>query len=287
MLHSNEAAAPRTIDWVLVLILLTGGLIGAASTIPLLIEWLPLVIGTEDGAELQRNLPLPIPVLLLLSVLQNGLLLGGAIVAGVALSGRMNRRFEGQLRLGAVEFEAWRRRVPHPGVARRFAVAAAIGLATGLLLVALDAFILLPRTGVELAGRLADAPLWKRLLTGLLYGGITEELLTRLFLVTVLIWALGKLWKGSGGQPANGAIWMAIVVASLLFAAGHLPMASRLADLTPWLLMRVLVLNGVAGVVYGWLYVRRGLEAAMIAHAATHIPLQTLARWAVQVAASG
>ena len=36
--------------------------------------------------------------------------------------------------------------------------------------------------------------------------------------------------------------------------------------LTPLVIARTLVLNGLAGVVFGWLYWRRGLLAAMVAH---------------------
>jgi membrane protease YdiL (CAAX protease family) len=40
---------------------------------------------------------------------------------------------------------------------------------------------------------------------------------------------------------------------------------------------RVVILNSVAGLVYGWLYRRRSLEAAVVAHAATHIAFAVLA----------
>ena len=41
------------------------------------------------------------------------------------------------------------------------------------------------------------------------------------------------------------------MIATLLFAAGHLPMARRLNELTPWLVVRVLVINDIAGMMYG------------------------------------
>jgi membrane protease YdiL (CAAX protease family) len=268
---------PRGIDWRLTLILLTAGLVGLASIIPMLLEWWPRLMGPEQEAEL-RELPLPIPLIFALGAAQNGLILGAAIVGGLALGKRVG--------LGAPELEAWRAGAIRPGLGRRLAAAAVIGLITGLVLIAVDALVLLPRTGVDLALWTADIPLWKRLLAGLFYGGIVEELLVRLFLVTALVWALGKVWRTSEGRPAPGAVWTAIVMATLLFALGHLPMASRLGDLTPWLVVRVLVLNGIAGMVYGWLYTRRGLEAAMAAHAATHIPLQVLAGVAASVARS-
>lgn len=269
---------PRGTDWRLVLILLAAGLVGIASTIPLVMEWLPRLAGPAEEAQL-REFPLPIPVIVLLGLVQNTLILGAAIVLGLALGK--------QVGLGAPELQAWRAGgigAIRPGLGRRLAVAGVIGLVTGLVLIGVDALLLLPRTGVDLAHWMAGIPLWKRLLAGVFYGGIVEELLVRLFVVTLLVWALGKVWRTSDGRPAPGAIWMAIVIATLLFAAGHLPLASRLGELTPWLVVRVLVLNGIAGMVYGWLYIRRGLEAAMVAHAATHVPLQFLAGMAANIA---
>jgi membrane protease YdiL (CAAX protease family) len=58
-----------------------------------------------------------------------------------------------------------------------------------------------------------------------------------------------------------------------LFAAGHLPAVAAQLDLTPAIVARTLVLNGVAGLLYGWLFWRRHLEAAMVAHACTHLGL--------------
>lgn len=266
---------PRGIDWRLVIILLVGALVGCASVIPLLMELLPRLIGPEEEAQL-REFPMPVPVIFVLGSIQNGLILAAAIVAGVALSKKVG--------LGAPELEAWRAGALREGLGRRLTVAAVIGLITGLVLIAVDALVLLPRAGADLAEWMAGIPLWKRLLAGLFYGGITEELLVRFFVVTVLVWALGKVWRTGDGRPAPGAVWTAILIATLLFALGHLPVASRLGELTPWLVARVLVLNGIAGVVYGWLYTRRGLEMAMVAHAATHVPLQILAGFAATIA---
>jgi hypothetical protein len=40
------------------------------------------------------------------------------------------------------------------------------------------------------------------------------------------------------------------------------------------LVTRALTLNGVAGIAFGYLYWRHGLEAAMLAHMSTHLVLQ-------------
>jgi hypothetical protein len=42
------------------------------------------------------------------------------------------------------------------------------------------------------------------------------------------------------------------------------------------MVIRTLVLNGFAGLVFGWLYWRRGLLAAMIAHTSADVVLHVL-----------
>jgi hypothetical protein len=37
--------------------------------------------------------------------------------------------------------------------------------------------------------------------------------------------------------------------------------------------LRAVVLNGVPGVLFGWLYWRRSLDAAIVSHAALHVVL--------------
>ena len=53
---------------------------------------------------------------------------------------------------------------------------------------------------------------------------------------------------------------------ALAFGAGHLPMAAKLAPLTAGVVARVVAYNAFAGFVFGWLYWKRGLEHAMLAH---------------------
>ena len=55
-------------------------------------------------------------------------------------------------------------------------------------------------------------------------------------------------------------------MAALLFGVGHLPITSELITITPLVIFRALLLNGIGGVVFGWLYWKKGLESAMIAH---------------------
>jgi Type II CAAX prenyl endopeptidase Rce1-like len=119
------------------------------------------------------------------------------------------------------------------------------------------------------------AKAWMRFLASF-YGGLDEEILMRLFLVSGLVWIFGRFWQGLNGLPADGAYWTAIILVAILFGLGHLPATRALAPLTSSLVIRAVVLNGVAGIAFGWLYWQYGLEAAMVAHFCADILLHLM-----------
>ena len=56
-----------------------------------------------------------------------------------------------------------------------------------------------------------------------------------------------------------------------LFAAGHLPfLFAIVARPQAALILAVLLTNFIPGLLFGWLFWRRGLEAAMLSHALAH-----------------
>lgn len=113
------------------------------------------------------------------------------------------------------------------------------------------------------------------LLAGVFYGGVFEEILLRLFVMSLLVWIMMKILKNK--NLSNVYYWIAIVIASLLFAAGHLPATNLLfGGLTTELIVRCFLLNGVGGLFFGYLYWKKGFEYAVIAHMFAHISLQLL-----------
>ena len=116
-------------------------------------------------------------------------------------------------------------------------------------------------------------PIWMAVLASL-GAGIYEEIWFRLGAMTLVAWLL-KQGTGRTGS-ALAILWMANLVAALLFGAAHLPQASGLAPLTPSLIVAVLVGNGCIGMACGWLYWRRGLVAAMIAHTTADLVLKVV-----------
>jgi membrane protease YdiL (CAAX protease family) len=106
------------------------------------------------------------------------------------------------------------------------------------------------------------------------YGGIIEELFMRWGLLPLAMLGLGR--AGLGRKPA---FWTANGAVALVFGLGHLPLVRQLhVALTPAVLGYVLVGNGLAGLAFGWLFRRRGLESAMVAHAVADVWLQAVLR---------
>ncbi|NEQ74274.1 MAG: CPBP family intramembrane metalloprotease [Okeania sp. SIO2C9] len=60
-------------------------------------------------------------------------------------------------------------------------------------------------------------------ITCILFGGITEELLMRWGLMTFLVWIGWKIFQRGKGKPQGRYFVMAILLSSLLFGVGHLP----------------------------------------------------------------
>ena len=209
---------------------------------------------------LGAEVPLPGPLWLigLASVLQSGLLLALATWAGVALSPTLGLRaplFEAAAARRPILTEIWPRL--RPGVYA--------GMPAGLALLVFTR--LSPPEIARLAGRF-EPPLLARLL----YGGVTEEVLMRWGVMTSMTWLMWRLLQRPGETVRPAYVSIAIVASSLLFGLGHLPLAHfLLGGFTPGILFWVIGANTAFGLLFGWLFWRRGLESAMAAHAMTHL----------------
>lgn len=111
------------------------------------------------------------------------------------------------------------------------------------------------------------------LLARFLYGGITEEILVRFGMMTLVMWLAVKV------LPPTVAAWTSIALASLVFALGHLPAVfAVIAEPSATLYAYILLGNIAGGMVFGWLYWKKGLEAAMMGHAMAHVVMVSAER---------
>jgi hypothetical protein len=150
-------------------------------------------------------------------------------------------------------------------------IAAAVGAVAGVLTVA-GALAFVPWLPPELGQ--VSAPSWWQGLLAALSAGVTEELMLRLGIMTLLVWLGTRLARRD--LPSPVIVWTANALAALAFGALHLPLAASLAPLTTVMIVRTLILNGFVGMVFGWQYWRHGLVAAMVAHASADVVLHVL-----------
>jgi hypothetical protein len=150
------------------------------------------------------------------------------------------------------------------------------GAVGGLVIIGLDKFVFMPALATELVqeGGSQTTP-WQGFLASF-YGGINEEVLLRLFLMSLLVW-LGKFVSHTAdGKPTTGVLWIANILAAILFGLGHLPATAAIMTITPLVVVRALVLNGILGIGFGYFYSKYGLESAMLSHFSADIILHVV-----------
>lgn len=114
-------------------------------------------------------------------------------------------------------------------------------------------------------------PTLSYLIASVIYGGVIEEVMLRLFWMSLVAFALWKIFDRKNDHPSTVILITANIVAAILFAAGHLPATATMIGLSPMIIFRCFLLNGGVGLLFGWLYRKYGLRYAMIAHAGCHV----------------
>lgn len=144
---------------------------------------------------------------------------------------------------------------------------ALLGIGTGIFVIALSKVSLpyLPEAFVDMPQKFPQS-LW----TKFLYGGITEEILLRWGIMTLIVWIL---WQATGATtPTRIHYYLGIAISSLIFGLMHLPMVLLIVrQPTIFLVAYIVVLNAIFGCTAGWLFWKKGIEASMFAHIACHI----------------
>lgn len=215
-----------------------------------------------------ERIPLPLSVLVTAQALQAFVLLGALSLLGLRMGHRLG--------LGAPLLQRWCGGSGNATFQRPAPLQAILpGIAAGALVLLCAHWIdpWLPTMVNPPAATAASVSAFNGLLASF-YGGIAEELQLRLFLMTLMLWVVARVRRR---MPGNAAFHVAIVLAAVLFGVGHLPAAAQIWGLDAIVVLRTVVLNALVGCVCGWLYWRRGLEMAMLAHFSADIVLHVLA----------
>lgn len=236
---------------------------------------LPYALELQAPALEAMDLPIPLPTLIAFQMVQSAILIAIIIFAGMFFASRIG--------LGTPILDSITRSESASDKVRAIVpISIGLGIIASLLIIGLDVWAFQPALLKELGDSAnalnlqnAQPAAWKGFLASF-YGGIAEELLLRLFLMSLLAWLGGFVSKTQEGKPTSAVFWIANILAAIIFGLGHLPATALLLPLTPQVITRALVLNGLAGVAFGWLYWKRGLEAAMISHFAADILLHVL-----------
>ena len=235
--------------WKLFITLLSLSIFGWFAVIPYTL--------TLEGALLQ-NLPVPIYVLLGGQFIQSLIIFVVAIFVGLSLVKRVG--------LEIPILEGWLEGKPVMDYLKSIIpISILLGIIAGILIIGLQFIFAFAGIAITAPASQLNPPAWQGFLASF-YGGINEEILLRLFLMTLLVWIFFKIKKTEEGKPTKVSIWLAIIIAAILFGAGHLPTVSALTALTIPIVVYIIILNSVGGIIFGWLYWKKGLESAMIGH---------------------
>lgn len=145
-----------------------------------------------------------------------------------------------------------------------------IAVVGGLALILLD-ILYFGRFNQAIMDSYASKPTVAYMLAAVLYGGVIEEVMLRLFNMSLVAFLLHKLFWRKQEQTPVAALVAANILSALLFAASHLPATQMMMELTPMVIFRCFLLNGGIGLMFGWLFRKYGLRYAMIAHAGCHL----------------
>lgn len=245
----SPSHSDRRLSWKVFGVLMLGGLIGSIAVMPYALASNPKAL---------EGLPISVPLALTISVLQTVILVAIATGLGLWLGPRVN--------LGAPRLRQWLGGDREGALAllKPAAVRAGVaGAVVSVVIVLLDVFAFPGTLQAQSAGSAGTPTYWQGLLASL-YGGINEELLLRLGVMTIIIWLGAMLIRKQ--TPPDGLYWFGIVISAVAFGLGHLPATSQSFTMTAMVVLRAVVLNGLGGLVFGWFYWRYGLLSAMASH---------------------
>jgi Type II CAAX prenyl endopeptidase Rce1-like len=258
----------KPFNWKIFFILLAASIVGVVAV-------LPYTLAIQGSRLSELNLPIPIWLLISLQVAQSAVLFAVIILLGMLAANRVG--------LGMPVLEAGLQGEPVGQKIKTFLLPSILlGIIGAGLIILLDGLFFNPLLMAELGDKAAtlnqealQPAAWKGLLASF-YGGINEEILLRLGLMSILVWIGRFISKTEDGRPTLAVLWIANILAAVLFGLGHLPATAALFPITPLVISRAIVLNGVAGIAFGYLYFKHGLEAAMLSHFTADIILHVL-----------
>lgn len=110
-----------------------------------------------------------------------------------------------------------------------------------------------------------------KMIGGLLVGGIIEEVMMRLFFMSLTVLIISKIFYKNKKEIPTYVFIISNILSALLFAVSHLPSTATMTELTPVIIFRCFLFNGGLGLAFGYLYRKYNIGYTMIAHGFTHL----------------
>jgi hypothetical protein len=267
-MNTNVLGTKRHWSWGVFLVLLGLNILAAFAIQPYLTVLQRF--SSQTGANASTG-GVPFWLAMLISIAQS------AVVCGIGLL------LANRIGLGLPFVEGWIKRKPVPtnfGKIVAIAWIAAVGCAVSIYFLSTVVFdppmyALLAEKGVAVP-QAADMPPLFGLLASY-FAGVSEETFCRLLGMSLVAWLGGLLFHDSNGRPRAAVMWVAIIALALEFGIGHLRSAAGMGwPMDPLIITRALVLNGIVGVAFGWLFWKYGLESAILAHALADVIIQAM-----------
>ena len=116
-----------------------------------------------------------------------------------------------------------------------------------------------------------NKPSLENTISSLTYGAVFEEILLRLFLMSLLSWIISKIFYRKEKKIPTKVFIIANIISALSFALLHIPATIQtFGYIDGLLLFRCLLMNGLFGLSFGWLYRKYGIGYSMLAHFGCH-----------------
>jgi len=248
--HANISGKKnlQKFSWKEFTILVTAGLLGVIASLPT--AWSTI-------AETAARANVPTQLLVGEQILQSAIWMLVAVGVGLLLSKKTG--------LGAPILEGYLNgETVGAKLLSHILPSVLLGVLGAIAVKALDVWFFIPRMP-GFSSVISQTSGWKGFLASF-YGGITEEILSRLFFLTLLAWIFSWFSRTKDQQPSPAAMWVAILGSAILFGLGHLPATLVTNQFSLMILARAISLNGILATIFGYLYWKRGLESSMMSH---------------------
>lgn len=229
-------------NWTMAILILIYGLIAAVS----------VLFSGEMNTGMPAAPQMPAPTWVM--ALANGgiVLVGYGFLAALAMV--LSRR------IGLPEI--WESRVTNR---QRFLTPLVVGLAVGMILIALDVFF----NRFNTLGTLPH-PAFPLSILASLAAGIGEELVFRFFFISLWTWLVAKILLR--GKYGDAVYWIFAVISALAFSATHFPAVlylynlKSIAEIPAMMIAQIFLLNTLISLPAAWLMKRYGYLAAAGTH---------------------